>query len=585
MKYSVLSLIICVLFISCASTNKTVSTENPTVSAEDAVVKAPRINPKKLQLPTIEWSEEVFDCTLENGTVSVPFLLGGKTYSFKVDPSKGKYLIVQPSLANAQFKWNRFEIQEDGTLDSNVQIPVDADSVAIAYTNDTSRYDQVYKRMLVKKADDLQPLVIESDSIPRIAISYQCFKNKEKLVSGQYYYVNIPSKEEYVLVKSSDGKNDKWFTYRNTEQKNINFLYKVPDNSKIVHFYTSDDGNHFSSDLVEFSVEKGKFKQIDMGTPVSKKEGNVTIIVEPFRELYNLVYYLCSIDEEFFMNKDSSEYLIEAQEYFWDYKEHPLLKFVKSNPGLFTQNNRFYIDRSMLKFWPNSDANIDDIYLPFENSYFDSYQFYLDLLDFAEDTNYASFFNSHIDYYIDYRMPEGFNCVQKLAPWLASFFRNKEKFEQTIYLHKGEWADVSYEKNKGIYSFRINLSSGINSDPTGLAHEIAHPFTSELVKKLYNSDLKWRFDAKWQENSNTDAGINYPSGYDFLNDSMARACAGCSIKQLKPESYRGYLNSQARIGFVLVPELTEVLDNYVTGNYKNIDAFYDELYEFFNQIL
>ena len=324
---------------------------------------------------------------------------------------------------------------------------------------------------------------------------------------------------------------------------------------------------------------KGDFDNASVfGKPLVKKYDGVSVTLHPFRDLVHICVNLTDCPSIVRTYADTKEYNDELNIYFGEYKNHKAVQYIKNHLKSF-EKDRLDIDRRLYAMINDNRAYMETEILKCGES-FNFFEFYNLLKDFAEQTDFIKFFDAHKDYYINNVLKCGKDSIENVQKWSKSYLKMKSGYSYTINMQWSEWCDVSVDNKK----ITINLCFTKQPNDVGLAHEISHIAGNSVIMKLYESDLKPRFDIVYDQNKNTEAAYTYIDTLSYFCDSFVRATAGSYMYWAKQDP-KEYLKSQKDIGFVPVPELYEKCNEFYSRSYNSLDDWYNELYRFFDSYL
>lgn len=311
-----------------------------------------------------------------------------------------------------------------------------------------------------------------------------------------------------------------------------------------------------------------------LGTENSVKKGNLTVCENPVRELL----YICKLLSEcpsIVDIYDDESYLADIKSYFADFKNHEVVTFIKNNIVCFEKDD-LEIARAVYAACEKQVMSKESDVLPCGND-FNYKEFFMLLADFAEKSNFKKFFELHQKYYEKHVIQNGFDAFEGVRNWNEEFLRQNKKIEYKICMHREEWCDVNYDDKN--LQMTINLTVTGGQDYFGLAHEFSHPIINPVVKKLYESVLRPFMDSYFLKHLGTTAAYHYPDAYSYWCDTFARAAAG-SYGHSCGAYIKSYCESQSRIGFTAVPELTEKLIELSSAKYESFDELYPQIFSF-----
>lgn len=444
-----------------------------------------------------------------------------------------------------------------------------------------------------KKSDKAAYIASKYLSIPS-GKSYKFGFSEEKLDQLNEFSNNL-----YAVVNFRHEDSYEWggwyFSISNAYMKSRKLTISNPVNSEElyhVEYIDSKLPEKFSDTVYEYNDAEIAIDINDapvLGKTISKKGiDDVTVIYKPLTELYHIVYFLSDLNDVAYKQKETAKYKREVKEYFKDYMNMNVIKFCRNNRNFITEVYEMDIHNMLINFYEYKNYNSSSLQVG-NNQNLDVLTFYKYLMAFAKESNFEVFFNQHEAYYTERSVQEGLDAYKNLKGWAVNFLKPSEKWNVSIYMHKGEWCSIQNLPpfSKSELTFNINLAAGRNGDCTGLAHELSHLYTNQIAERLYNDDvLKSKLDALYKTKEGMTITIHYQNTMSYLKDIMARACAGRYVMEKYGEStYKNYCSGQDEIGFAVVSGVAETLSKYENGSYKSLDDFYDEIYAFFSKAL
>lgn len=326
--------------------------------------------------------------------------------------------------------------------------------------------------------------------------------------------------------------------------------------------------------------------------------------VEERVELMSIVFRLAESPE--YSQKYAEKYVKDIQNYFSPYKTHPvvsLAKELRSTHGvsfdavmsmavrLENKGNKFHLikenENGLDRRWTNENAQ----------------KFIVQLNDFYKKSDFSKFYNNHS---MDYA-----NAEKKFAEelkdfdenWYSKFYgkqpeedykviigygngggnygpkTNKTGAKKTVYAIMGLWKFD--EKNQPIIDGKNYLST--------LIHEFNHSFVNYILDEKYkdNPEIKKAGQILFEKQKKVMEDQAYGEWHTVINESVVRAAV---INYMKDHNFPEAEIKESSIiqefrGFLWVPQLTELLDNYSKNRttYKTFESFYPEITKFFTK--
>lgn len=398
---------------------------------------------------------------------------------------------------------------------------------------------------------------------------------------GDYYIYSKKQKTIVAVVrncyKNTFWQEAKWKPYFKKAYRLVNSDYQQFYIDTSEYIICNQDGNEYINGYSYRINVPDVFSE-----SIQETRGKVTVVAEPLRELY----YICKRLSEYqgnYYTYDSTEYLDDINNYFADYKNHPAVVFLKEHSS--------YFEKDELSMTSPLYSIVDNKTLYGEDSYFNSgerfehYAFFKMLVDFAEKSNYKTFFESHKDYYKSHVIENGFNSFGAVQKWNEEYLKVSKKTTYIIYMHRCEWANINADQE--LKEYKINLTVSKGNDGVGLAHELSHPALNSVMMKVYESDLQPRFDLLFNQNAGSIAVYGYPQPESYWCDGFVRAAAGVFYSTFAQEEYvKQYLDmQQTMVGFALVNDMYAKLKEFENAKYNSFEDLYNELYKFFDSKL
>jgi hypothetical protein len=242
---------------------------------------------------------------------------------------------------------------------------------------------------------------------------------------------------------------------------------------------------------------------------VSRFKNQITVSVNPQVELISIIQTISNYPSilGFLMADDSSEYKMDVDMYFRQYKEHPAVKMfdrlssqprmlnfsAPSNIMLFTDNNlRLREDVVLDSFVVNRAGGIDSLVI------------FLDLLrDFAIQSSFNKFYQKQQDYYVTI-IDSTINNLgnQNFVSELEAFYGQNQKSYNivlvSLYNFVGFGNSLLYSDGKRDLYNTMGPSSVENDVPFFgdenylkymIRHEFSHPFINPMTEKYWD-DVK-----------------------------------------------------------------------------------------------
>ena len=208
--------------------------------------------------------------------------------------------------------------------------------------------------------------------------------------------------------------------------------------------------------------------------PGEAQEHQMTVEVNPNLELFAVVYILAFNGSDEFVIAPQS-YIDDVLTYFAPYKEHPAVELIRE---IMPKDQPYYLkDHFIADFAGNLATmpylgNFSEDNLPLS-------EFYRQLSDFAKESNFIQFYNSHRETYektvkplMDV-IPEDF--PQKFIEFFGySYSEYRVELSYSLWIH----AHVKC----GLDSITCVMS--VSSDPSGRVRTILHEFTLPILIPL-----------------------------------------------------------------------------------------------------
>lgn len=233
---------------------------------------------------------------------------------------------------------------------------------------------------------------------------------------------------------------------------------------------------------------------------------NVEVTVDPRVELVEIIYRLSNSEwyqkevspERLEITPSEYEYLRDVDEYFGKYKGHEVISLARQmlESGLFYDGvPKFAIHLNSKTFEKDRDWN-DIIKARPKLSKEELDKFARAVKEFAEDTDFWYFYESHKSYYD--RLIENFKMrsdIGKIVEFEEDFFGEKVKkwhiILQPTFARHNYGGQLETESGKEVYAF-LGICD-YNIQPrfcNALVHEFAHSFVNPVVYENYNELFK-----------------------------------------------------------------------------------------------
>lgn len=424
-------------------------------------------------------------------------------------------------------------------------------------------------------------------------------------------FINSPKWNKELRLKISKGDTINWGTYG---YNGVLFeIWTDIDTLKIPHV------NHPYEQFIKIPIVTSKdttlcilrFQAIDSNfdnSYVAKNKGRVSFEIPETYELANIILYLseCSIKTD--NHPVKTEYIKKLEEHFSAFKNHKLIQILNkkcSNSDFWNTYYGFRENSLTFKFVEESlsyDTPYKHVY--WDNSRIRGGQFrnmlYL-IQDFAEQSNFRSFYNNNQEYYqkliereskllpinqmwdwIEKEFPQrmdsykivfspligGSHSTQKFQ---KGFFKEPEFQESVMFINSTESIDSYPEYSEKL---KEGLMSGIVF--TEIDHNYVNPTSDqhiEQIKSTFNNKDFW---------ATKDAQRNYNSEYAIFNEYMTHSIFCLYVlenypKELANEIIGQRIGLMERRGYVKFKEFNKRLVKLLRDNPRTIFKSYPDI--------
>ncbi|HAF31070.1 MAG TPA: hypothetical protein DCG75_18695 [Bacteroidales bacterium] len=336
--------------------------------------------------------------------------------------------------------------------------------------------------------------------------------------------------------------------------------------------------------------------------PTLAQDFNVKSKADERTELLGVVFRLAGARE--YINNNVQPYANEIDQYFIDFKKHPVVKFAKkirisngvSYNAVMSMAINLRIENGLLKFQNNITEN------SIEKRWGGKEEKFLELLnDFYQKSEFHQFYIEHQSLYnasaenfdtilrkVDFKwfkkyygyLPEGnFNLFVSLTNWgnygCQVYFKDGKT---DIYAIMGAWAVDS--SGVPVYNDYV-----INT----IIHEFNHSFCNHLVDEYYDQ-MSINNKKFYELNEDKLRKQAYGNAKTMMYEILVRASV---IKYYQSHINEGFITEQLiketiaqekAKGFIWIQQLIDKLSEYEEGNYNTLKEFMPEIVSLMNSL-
>lgn len=346
---------------------------------------------------------------------------------------------------------------------------------------------------------------------------------------------------------------------------------------------------------------KNKLDETDL-KPVTRDVGGIIIGVDPRIELLSAIQVLSDYGETYpgVLTRGDFEYINQIKQYFKPYTSHAAVK-------LFTEmyESGFSYDAppsAMLYYSQSTDLKqivpLTDYLLGRAGGQEKIDEFINALRQFAEDTNFKKFYNSHIEFYnqmIDLNIQpiKGEDYINQIENYYG-VKNNSYNIILSPVTHPGGYGpSVENEYGNNIYSILGPTSFDKDMPLWGnkesydyiVWHEFSHSFVNPITAK--NIDEVNKYENLYTPISKRMRAIAYSDWETSVNEHLLRAVTSLREYENKgEEAYKKAINNEKSEGFAYVEELSKKMLEYEENKdkYKNFEEFYPQIIELFKDL-
>ena len=207
------------------------------------------------------------------------------------------------------------------------------------------------------------------------------------------------------------------------------------------------------------------------------QEHQMTVEVNPNLELFAVVYILAFNGSDEFIIAPKS-YVRDVLTYFAPYKEHPAVELIRE---IMPKDQPYYLKDHFIADFAGNLATMSYLGNFSEDKLLLS-EFYRQLSDFAKESNFIQFYNSHRETY-EKTMKPLMDVIPKDFPQKFIEFFGYSYSEYRVELSYSLW--IHAHVKCGLDSITCVMS--VSSDPSGRVRTILHEFTHPYINPLIDS--------------------------------------------------------------------------------------------------
>ena len=330
--------------------------------------------------------------------------------------------------------------------------------------------------------------------------------------------------------------------------------------------------------------------------PISKKVGNIEVIVDPNVEMMMILgrcAHFIGYEKEQFLQND---YLDNVDEYFKHYD-------ISREINLISNSQLWYDLLPEYAMHLNSDDSDYDMSLNNTNfTYRDGlakdHRFYNDkrnleiIRNFRLKTKFDEFFLSNNHVYTK-MIDDNINVLYEyeFESWLKDFYNADDKCLCLYLTYISGNYGIKYRDADGEYTPHAVVLGNVS--PVEFlflcSHEFSHSYTSSIVDKLYESkNVRSVFQTLYESNASFYNQNGYSSSYYLLNETLNQACANKFLEKKCSKSEMDFFNNMLveNQKMIYVPLITEFLNQYENNrkDYKKLEDFIPRLEEFITKL-
>lgn len=318
---------------------------------------------------------------------------------------------------------------------------------------------------------------------------------------------------------------------------------------------------------------------------IKETVGTIDVIVDPNVELMMIIAHLGNAYGYDYI--PTNDYLNDVDEWFAPYVTDEITVFSQVLAYQRAPEFGMYLNKNNNGFLIDSyNTNFTKSYTPEEIRNVYSKKNLKLISKFRTESKFDEFFINHYDVYtkmIDDKIAE----LKKLEidKWLDDFYNKPLKENVCLHLTyvSGNYGISFLKKDGTSIPHAVVLGNYSDANFTFLvAHEFSHPFTGDIVEKLYEDEgVKKVFDDLFSKYSETYTNNAYPSGFWVLNETFNQSCSYIFDEKVMTDDelqvcYEWTDNGEK---FIYCSQIVEFLYNYENNRskYKTLDDFIPEL--------
>lgn len=326
---------------------------------------------------------------------------------------------------------------------------------------------------------------------------------------------------------------------------------------------------------------------------VNLKEGNLTLTIDPRMELLSVIQLLSDYNQTYsLLTQFDFKYKESVIERFEKYKEHSaVIMFNKMS----MEGYSYHVPPATMLYFPEAINDIKQVPVELtERSMGEDVlnEFYNELINFAEETNFIEFYNSQEKFYSDIlkQCEESIKGEDYIGDIEGYYGENANGYNiiLTSLFHSGGFGHQVINENNTYDIYSIQGPTGVKNDIPIFGdretfrylvwHEFSHSFVNPITTdSIEEANKSQELIIPIQDIMSRKA---YPSWESCLNEHIIRAVTARLTKlKLGDEAYQNALNNEIAEGFIYTETIAKQLLIYENNRdtYETFERFYPEI--------